>query len=117
MRDRFAVKILLASFLLIGDSRMEAQAPPKAGRGGNPVFVVRNDATAPVTIEHRSNNQWQQVKLEPGKDASIPGDRIRVATTREDGAILTVDLPVQAGKKYRLLWNAQSSIWDFSPAS
>jgi len=53
--------------------------------------------------------------LQGGKDVTLTGDRIRVATKRdEDGAMITVDLPVQAGKKYRLIRNPQSGIWDFS---
>jgi len=82
-----------------------------AGKG----FVVRSDATTPVTIEYQVNNEWRQVVLQGGKDVTLTGDRIRVATKRdEDGAMITVDLPVQAGKKYRLIRNPQSGIWDFS---
>jgi hypothetical protein len=116
MRKRLAAELLLFSFLSIAAS-MKAQQPPEKDRAGNPVFIVRSDSTAAATIEYRSNNQWQQIVLEPGMDAPLKSDRVRVATTREDKAIVTVDLPIQAGKKYRLFWNARSSIWDFSPAS
>jgi hypothetical protein len=115
MRKHFAAKLLLVLLLSIS-ATMDAQQPPAKDRAGNSLSIVRNDSTAAATIEYRLNNQWQQIMLEPGKDATIKGDRIRVATTREDQATVTVDLPIQAGKKYRLLWNTQSSIWDFSPA-
>jgi hypothetical protein len=88
--------------------------PPKSNRDGNPLSIVRNDATAPITIESRINGQWQPLRIDPGKDAAIPGDHIRVATTRPDSALVTIDLPVQAGKKYRVYWNAQASLWDFA---
>jgi hypothetical protein len=78
---------------------------------------VRNDATVAVTIEYRSNSQWQPLKIETGAEARISADRLRVSTTREDKAIVTVDLPVQAGQKYRLIWNQQAGMWDFSPTS
>lgn len=113
MKKLSTIRILLALFLVIA-AIAEAQQPAKRDRSGNQVCVVRNDATDPVTIEYRTSSEWQQVKLDPGKDATITADHIRVATTREDKAVVTVDLPTQAGKKYRLFWNAQSSIWDFS---
>ncbi|HET8548902.1 MAG TPA: hypothetical protein VFL57_12890 [Bryobacteraceae bacterium] len=111
MKKAYAVLVL---FFAIATSGAQPQQPPKSTRTGSPVSIVRSDASSPVTIEYRANNQWQQLRLEPGKDANVAGDRIRVATTREDKAIVTVDLPVEAGKKYRLLWNTQTGIWDFS---
>jgi hypothetical protein len=89
---------------------------PKPESAGKPISTVRSEATTPVTIEYRREHQWQQIELEPGKAAIVPGDRIRVATKREDGAILTVDLPLEAGKRYRLIWNTQANMWDFSLA-
>ena len=117
MRTTFTSKLVLACVLAFGVSAAESQQVPKTDRLGNSVCVIRNDSTNPAVIEYRSNNQWQQLKLEPGKDGNVTGDRVRVATTRDDKAIVTVDLPVQAGKKYRLIWNTQSGMWDFSPAS
>jgi hypothetical protein len=35
---------------------------------------------------------------------------------RSDNAVITVDLPVQMGKKYRLVWNDAAAIWDFNSA-
>jgi hypothetical protein len=97
-------------FIAIAGAGLGWQQPPKT------VFIVRNDSTGAVDIEYRSNDQCQKLRLEPGTDSSATGDRVRVATRREDKAIITVDLPVEGGKKYRLFWNTQSSIWDFSPA-
>jgi hypothetical protein len=114
MKKRSTIRTLLALFVAVA-AIAGPQQPAKKDRNGNQVCVVRNDATDPVTIEYRSTSEWQQVKLDPGKDSTITADHIRVATTREDKAVVTVDLPTQAGKKYRLFWNAQSSIWDFSP--
>lgn len=108
--------IPLALFLLSA-SNAGTQQVPKNDPGGNPICVLRNDSTASTTIEYRKSGQWQPLKIEPGKDATVTGDRIRVATTREDRAVVTVELPTQAGKKYRLFWNAQTSTWDFSAAS
>jgi hypothetical protein len=51
------------------------------------------------------------------EDTQLTGDRIRVATTRDDKAIITVDLPIEGGKKYPLFWNAKTSMCDFSSAS
>jgi hypothetical protein len=89
------------------------QQPPK---GPKSFSIVLNDSTESMTIEFLSDSEWRQLKVESGKDANIKGDRIRVATNREDKAVITVDLPIQGGKKYRLAWNARASIWDFSPA-
>ena len=92
------------------------QEAPKSDRKGNSVSIIRSDASDPITIETRVNGQWQPLKIDPSKDVSVPGDHIRVATTRPDSAVVSVDLPVQAGKKYRLFWNAQASLWDFAIA-
>ena len=109
-----AAPLLFCALATLVGMRIDAQQPPKSDRAGNPVSIVRNDTTNAATIEFRTNNDWQQLKIEPGKDATVAGDRIRVATTREDKAIITVDLPIQAGKKYQLIWNTQANIWDFS---
>ena len=81
------------------------------------VTIVRNDATSNSTVEFHSGDEWKQLMIEAQKDTPITGDRIRVATTRDDKAIITVDLPIQGGKKYRLFWNEKISIWDFSSAN
>ncbi len=113
-----AVRIpLLCSVVLLGVSRLgSAQQVPKSDKTGSPVCVVRNESTAATAFEYRKDNQWKEVKLDPSGEAKLSADRIRIATTREDNAIVTVDLPVQAGKKYRIIWNTQTAIWDFSPA-
>jgi hypothetical protein len=114
---RLFTRFLAIAFLSFASLPVDAQQPPKTDRTGSPVSIVRNEATVAVTIEYRSNSQWQPLKLEPGSDVRTSGDRLRVATTREDKAIITVDLPIQAGQKYRLIWNEQAGMWDFSPAS
>ncbi|HZU24699.1 MAG TPA: hypothetical protein VFA04_04205 [Bryobacteraceae bacterium] len=103
-----------AAVLLLTAASAATQQIPNADRNGNPVVSVRNDAAAAISIEYRRDNQWQQIRLEPGTDATIGGDRIRVATTRRDNAVITVELPVQPGKKYRLVWNGAAAMWDFS---
>jgi hypothetical protein len=113
MRRSF-VRTLLIPLLVFPVASGRPQQPPKNDRSVNAVCIVRNDAPTPMTVEYRTNNQWRAIKLDSGKDASISGDHIRVSTAREDGATLTVDLPTEPGKKYRLFWNAQISAWDFS---
>jgi hypothetical protein len=113
--NRLAATLLFAIALL--SIAAPAQMAPKSNRMGEAVSIVRNSSTSSVTIEYRAGDKWQQVQLEPGKDTNVAGDRIRVATTRDDKATVTVDLPVQGGKKYVLLWNAQANMWDFSAAS
>jgi len=115
MRKFLLVWIIFVSLPII-PTTAKGQQPPKQNRTGNSISVILNDSTESMTIEYRSDSEWRQLKLEPGKDATVQGDRIRVAKTCEDKAVITVDLPIQAGKKYRLAWNARSSIWDFSPA-
>lgn len=90
--------------------------PPKKTNTGDSVAIVLNDSANPMTVEVRNKGEWTQVKIDPGKDASVAGDRIRVATIRDDKATITVDLPVQAGSKYRIAWNAKAAMWDFSLA-
>jgi hypothetical protein len=81
------------------------------------VSIIRNDATSKVTVECHMGDEWKQISIDAQKDTSITGDRIRVATTRDDKAVITVDLPIDGGKKYRLFWNEKTSMWDFSSAS
>ena len=70
-----------------------------------------------MVIEYRANDNWQKVELKPGQDFPLKCDRIRISTNRSDNATITVEMPVQLGKKYRLLWNDASGIWDFASAS
>lgn len=92
-----------------------AQALPAWPQEAPAIYsIVRNDSTSQVTIEHRKDGQWQQLQIDANKDADITGDQIRVTTNREDHATITVTLPIKGGKKYRLYWNAQSSMWDLT---
>jgi hypothetical protein len=93
---------------------LKSQEPPERNRSGNSVSTVRNDSGAPMTIESRVNGQWAQLTIAQHADATIPGDHIRVATSRSDSAVVSVDLPVQSGKKYRMFWNANANIWDIA---
>ena len=84
----------------------QPQQPPKSAS------IVRNDADVAITIEHRVKSEWVSVKLEAHADAQVSGDRLRVATTRADSALVSVELPIEGGKKYRVFFNAQANIWD-----
>jgi len=105
---------LLGLILCLPPLSLKAQEAPKSDRQGNSVSIIRNDASAAVTIETRVNGQWQALKIDPGKDANISGDHIRLATTRSDGALVSIDFPIQAGKKYRIFWNEQAHMWDIA---
>jgi hypothetical protein len=80
-------------------------------------FAIRNDGATRISFEYRKDDEWKPVTLEAGKDTTLSGDRVRVATTREDGATITVEMPVEVRKKYRLTWNAGSRMWDLGRVS
>ena len=112
MRRRFPMLRIVALIAVTSVSSFcSPQMAPKT------LSIVLNDATSQVTIEYHSGDTWKQVQIDAKKDAQIAGDRIRVATTRDDKATITVDLPVTGGEKYRLFWNDKTSMWDFSSAS
>ena len=102
--------------MLAGAAGLVCQQLPKTDHLGNSVSVVLNASKEVMTIEYHTASEWRQLKLDAARDSAVTGDRIRVSTTRTDNAIITVDLPIEAGKKYRLAWNSKSSMWDFSPA-
>jgi hypothetical protein len=108
-RTRFVLGILLAAISIT--PVCTPQMAPKT------ISIIRNDATSTVTVEFHIGGEWKQIPIDAQKDTQITGDRIRVATTRDDKAIITVDLPIEGGKKYRLFWNDKTSMWDFSSAS
>ncbi|RZU29815.1 hypothetical protein [Edaphobacter modestus] len=108
-RTRYMLGILLAAASI--STVCTPQQPPKT------VSIIRNDATSKVTVEFHNGDEWEQIPIDAQKDTPIAGDRIRVATTRDDKAIMTVDLPIEGGKKYRLFWNDKTSMWDFRSAS
>ena len=114
---KLTLMFVLVLFLLpLATRSANGQMPPKENRSGESVSVVLNDSANAMTIEVHKNGEWQQLKIEAAKDANITGDRVRVATTRDDKATITVDLPVQGGKKYRLSWNSRAAMWDFTLA-
>ena len=90
-----------------------AQQPPANSRTGEAMAVLRNDNTAAMTFSYHSGDTWKEVTLQAGKDMRIAADKVRVATTRADKAVITVEYAVEAGKKYRIVWNSQ--MWDFAP--
>jgi len=111
-------RVLMFGFVLmllpLATRSAGAQMPPKENHSGESLSIVLNDSANAMTIEVHNNGEWQQLKIEARKDATVTGDRVRVATPRDDKAIITVDFPVQAGKKYRLAWNSRATMWDFS---
>jgi len=71
MRGNTAARLLLMTLLSIAlCSRMHPQMAPKSNRTGNPVSIIRNDAADTVTIEVGNNNEWQQLEIGAGKDAT-----------------------------------------------
>lgn len=117
MRTALHVGFLcLALWLPSISLKAQQPPPPKTDQNNNPVSTVRNDANSALTIETRVSGQWQALKIDAGKDATIPGDHIRVATTRPDGAVISIDVPVKAGEEYRIFWNVQASMWDIALA-
>ncbi len=111
MRQLLAVAAAMAALCTIGAGLADPASPQMAPAVYS---IVRNDSTSQVTIEFRSSDKWQQIQIDAQKDADITGDQIRVTTTREDEATITVTLPIVGGKKYRLFWNTQASMWDLS---
>jgi hypothetical protein len=87
-----------------------AQQAPKT------LSIVRNDSTAQVTFEYRSNDGWKKVTVDAQKDISVAGDRVRIGTDRPDKASVTVELPIEGGKKYMVFWNDPPGMWDFKGA-
>src|SRR6476619_2329637 len=74
------------------------QQPPKT------LSIIRNDSTSQVTFEYHTGNEWKKVTIDSQKDTSIAADRVRIGTDRQDKATITVELPIEGGKKYLLFW-------------
>lgn len=111
MRQLLGLTATMSAICMFGIGLVHSASPQMAPAAFS---IVRNDSTSQVTLEYRSNKNWQQVQIDAQKDADISGDQIRVTTNRQDDATITVTLPIIGGKKYRLFWNAQSSMWDLS---
>ena len=79
--------------------------------------IIRNDTDSKVSFECRSEGVWQKVTLNPKQDTSVTGDRVRIGTDRQDKATVTVELPIEGGKKYLLFWNDPPGMWDFKGTS
>src|SRR5262245_3194932 len=109
--------LILALIVLAASSSLSVvrgQQRAEKSRLGGSVAALRNDTTSQLTFSYHATEGWQETTLAPGKDTKVTGDRVRVVTTRADKAVITVDYPIEAGKKYRIMWNSQAQIWDFS---
>jgi len=100
--------------LIIVCTPLVGQALPQAPKS---FAVVRNDSTSPVTFEYKTADGWLKITVGAQKDVNITGDRIRIGTDREDKATITVELPVESGKKYIVFWNDPPGMWDFKGTS
>ena len=105
----FAAPILL--MILSAPWMGNAQQAPKK------LSIIRNDSAGPVTFEYKNGGEWTMVKVDAQKDVSITGERVRIGTDRQDKATITVDLPIEGGKKYLVFWNDPPGMWDFKGTS
>lgn len=94
----------------------EAQQVGGKTKDGDPVSILLNTSQQAVTVEVHVRDNWQELKIEAGKDGRIVGDRVRMATKRMDAAIITIDYPLAPAKKYRVFYNSTTGMWDFAPA-
>jgi hypothetical protein len=111
--SRTLVRISIAAvFLVLTCTTLptKPQQPPKA------LSIIRNDSTSQVTFEYHTGDEWKKVTIDSHKDTSIAGDRVRIGTDRQDKATITVELPIEGGKKYLLFWNDPPGMWDFKGA-
>ena len=104
------IRILIATALL---AMASATLPGAADQAPKALSIIRNDSTSQVTFEYHSGNEWKKVTIESQKDANVGGDRIRIGTDRQDKATITVELPIERGKKYLVFWNDPPGMWDF----
>ncbi len=93
----------------------EAQQVGGKTKDGDPVSILLNASLQAITVEVHLRDNWQEVKIEAGKDGRIVGDRVRMATKRIDAAIITLDYPLMPAKKYRVFYNSKTGMWDFAP--
>ena len=100
---------IATAFLVMACTSIGSQ-PPQAPKA---LAIIRNVSTSQVTFEYRSGDTWQKVTLDSLKDANIGGDRVRIGTDRQDNATITVELPIERGKKYLVFWNDPPGMWDF----
>jgi hypothetical protein len=104
--------LLVVAFCAGGLIEPSAAQPQAAPQAPHSIIVVRNDSSSKVSVEVQADGYWESVAIESQKEADVRGDRIRVSTTRDDNAVITINLPIQVGKKYRVFWNQQTSMWD-----
>jgi hypothetical protein len=96
---------------------MAAQQVGGKTKDGDPVSILLNTSQQAVTVEVHLRDNWQEFKIEAGKDGRIVGDRVRMATKRPDNATITVDYPLEPAKKYRVFFNSKTGMWDFAPTA
>jgi hypothetical protein len=105
-RSRVLGRAVLLVILCVPQLVLPQQPPKKFS-------IVRNDSSATVTFEYKSGDEWKKVTLDASKDVNIEGSRVRIGTDRMDNATITVDLPIEGGKKYLVFWNDPPGMWDF----
>ena len=105
-RSRVLGAAILLAMLCAPQMAMQQQAPQKFS-------IVRNESDNSVAFEFKRGDEWKKVSVEAHKDVNIEGERIRIGTDRQDKATITVDLPIEGGKKYLVFWNDPPGMWDF----
>ena len=108
--NRTFIRIAIAAVCLLACATFSNEQPPQAPKT---LAIIRNVSTSQVTFEYRSGDTWQKVTLDSLKDTNIGGDRVRIGTDRQDNATITVELPIERGKKYLVFWNDPPGMWDF----
>jgi len=101
---------ILLAIVCVPQRALQQQAPKK-------MSIVRNDSPGAVSFEYKSGDEWKKVTVDAQKDVNIQGDRVRIGTDRQDKATITVDLPIEGGKKYLVFWNDPPGMWDFKGTS
>jgi hypothetical protein len=109
-RSRVFATATFLAILSIPQLALQQQAPKK-------LSIVRNDSASAITFEYKSGEEWKKVTVDAHKDVNVEGDRVRIGTDRQDEATITVDLPIEGGKKYLVFWNDPPGIWDFKGTS
>ena len=54
-------------------------------KDGDPVSILLNTSQQAVTVEVHLRDNWQEFKIEAGKDGRIVGDRVRMEMLDADG--------------------------------
>lgn len=92
-----------------------AQQVGEGAQEAEPASILVNASQQAVAVEVHLGETWQELKIEGGQEGRAVGDRVRMATRRRDNATVTVDYPLEPGKKYRVFFNPSAGVWDFAP--